>query len=332
MLDSLVELARDSSDAKRHQLVDHVTDLYSSRAHTRREEELTVYNGLLEGVYDRLSVQDRKTIAERLSSIDSTSPSLALKLATDDIEIARPILEKSYALKEPHLLEVASTMDQGHLQSLARRNYLSSRLTQKLVERGNREVKGTVAMNIGAELSPEDLERIIAELPKQMGDKIRHLRKSTDDLVKELYRDPSEAMVGDALPKRPRRMEPDQWIAGIRAGHVSLVKAVSQLAFEKNLLDITHLLAAALGMSQAQVAHYMTRYDATGTSVLCRAAGIPDSEYAAICKARCAHLKFPASTGNKWLTNYHVLSPEDAKRMTSLLKAKLRFTGTLQAA
>lgn len=324
MLDTLIELAKDSSSTKRHQLVDHVTELFVARAHKNRTEEIATFNELLEGVFDTLDDGDKQKISERLSTITATSANLAFKLAKEDLTIAQPFLERSQALKDAHLLEIASTQSQGHLLALSKRDYLDASVSKKLVERGGKEVRKSLASNLGADISPEDLEKVIRELPKQMGERIRHLRKSNEELIQDLFRDPAEIMAGDPLEKKEARIEVRQWIAGIRAGHVTLNKAISQLAFEKNLYDVTVLLGIASGLDHEHVINMMIRYDSTGIATLCRAVGIPDGEYALICKARCNHLKFPESTGSKWVTNYHVLDPAEAKRLLGLLKIKLQ--------
>jgi len=324
MLDALIELAKDSSATKRHQLVDHVTELFSSRAHKNRKEEIATFNEILEGVFDTLDAGDKQKISERLAYVKVTSANLAFKLAKEELAISKPFLERSQALHDTQLLQIASTESQGHLLALSKRENLDSRISKKLVERGSKEVKKSLAANLGADISPEDFEKIIQELPKQMGERIRHLRKSNEELIHDLFRDPEEIMAGEPLEKKEGRIDIRQWIAGIRQGHVTLNKAVSQLAFEKNLYDVTVLLAVASGLDHKHVANMMIRYDSTGIATLCRAVGIPDGEYALICKARCNHLKFPESTGSKWVTNYHVLDPKDAKRLLGLLKFKLQ--------
>ncbi|WP_417680176.1 DUF2336 domain-containing protein [Roseibium sp.] len=324
MLDTLIELAKDSSSTKRHQLVDHVTELFAARAHKNRAEEIATFNELLEGVFDTLDDSAKQKISERLSNVTATSANLAFKLAKEDLSIAQPFLERSQALKDAHLLEIASTQSQGHLLALSKREHLDAKVSKKLAERGSKEVRRSLASNLGADISPEDLEKVIKELPKQMGERIRHLRKSNEELIQDLFRDPAEIMAGDPLEKKETRIDVRQWIAGIREGHVTLNKAISQLAFEKNLYDITVLLGIASGLNHAHVVNMMIRYDSTGIATLCRAVGIPDGEYALICKARCNHLKFPESTGSKWVTNYHVLDPAEAKRLLGLLKIKLQ--------
>ena len=62
----------------------------------------------------------------------------------------------------------------------------------------------------------------------------------------------------------------------------------------------------------------------SGAGCSCRATGIGAMEFQAVCKERCKHLKFPESTGSKWLTNYHMLDDTDARRLLALMKIRLK--------
>ncbi len=324
MLDSLIERAKESSETQRHELVEHVTERFTARADCNRTEEIDAYNGILEGIYEGLPTEDRQKISDRLSDVEATSSELAGKVARDDLPIARKMLRESKSLKENQLLEMAEGQSQEHLLAMSERNHLSSRLTKKLLAKGSKKVRHSIALNLGAEITKEDFEKIVKELPKQMGDKVRHLRKSNEELLEDLFKDASEVMCGAPLEQRESRIPVKQWMLGIRSGHVTLAKAISQMAMEKNLYDITLLLGVVSGLEQKHVANLMIRFDASGIATLCRAVGVDDTTYSGICTARCHHLKFPPSTGNKWLTNYHVLDPLDAKRLLELMKVKLQ--------
>jgi hypothetical protein len=323
MLDTLIKMANDCSDEKRQSFAEQVSKHFADRAHLNRPEEIETFNNLLDGVYDGLGDNAKEALAEKLADVVETSPKLASKIARDLPRVARPMLERSHSLREKELMEIAETEGEEHLLAISKRNYLSAKLTRKLIAHGSKKVKQSVASNLGAEITAEEIEQIIKELPAKMGDKIRHLRKSTEDFVAEMFQDPDEVMTGEELEKRESRIDVRQWLTGIRQGHITLNKAVSQVAFEKNLYDVASILAVVSGLERKHVANFMIRYDSTCIAVLCRAVGIGDGEYSTVCKSRCAHLKFPASTGNKWLTNYHLLDPKDATRMLELFKAKV---------
>ncbi|MBO6757681.1 MAG: DUF2336 domain-containing protein [Roseibium sp.] len=332
MFDALIDLVKDSAPEKRRQLVDHVTDLFQSLEGKNRTEEIKLFNTMLERVYATLDRDTRQLISDRLASSRSTSSGLAGSMARDDLPVARAVLERSDALDQSDLLEIARTMGQEHLMALSKRDHLSADLTKVLLSRGDKDVQQAVASNLGAEITDTDFERIVKEMPKAFGDKIRHLRKSNQELVEDLFKSNGEIPAGSELDKKPAKIDAKTWLHGIKLGKATAGQAISQLAMAKNLFEVVRLLSVLAGLDQKYIHNLMIRFDATGIASVCRATGIDAAEYAAICKARCQHLRFPESTGNKWLTNYHMLDETDARRLMTLMKMQLRAQRTTEAA
>lgn len=333
MDESLLKLAKASSSETKHQLAEHMTGLLVSRGDdTPGSDESQLLNSMLEGVYGSLNDDARLKMSEQLADANATSSKLASAIANDKVEIARAVLERSNALSEADLLEVAKTCEDGHLAAMAKRDYVSKDVTKVLIKRGSAEVKRTIAANLGAEIEMPVFEELVKEMPKQLGERIRHLRKSNEELIEDLFKADGEIASGSELPKRPCKIPPKTWLAGIRSGKTTLNKAVYQMAIEHNLLDVAGLLSVFSGLSMKYVHNLMVRFDATGIASVCRATGIGAKEFQAICKERCKHLKFPESTGSKWLTNYHMLDETDAKRLLALMKMKLEMSQKAQAA
>ncbi|WP_299472077.1 DUF2336 domain-containing protein [uncultured Roseibium sp.] len=332
MSQSLLQLAKDSSSEKKHQLAEHVTGLLTSRSEEDSSRETDLLNNMLEGVYDSLAPEARQKMSEQLAEVKVTSSKLAATMASDELSIAHAILERSRSISEDTLIEIAQTKDQGHLLAMAKRDHISKKLSKRLIERGGKEVKQTLATNLGAELEMPVFEDLVKEMPKQLGDRMRHLRKSNEELIEDLFREDGEIASGAKLEKKPSKISPKAWLAGIRLGKTNLNKAVYQLCIEHNLLDIVGLLSVFSDLEMKYVHNLMVRFDATGIASVCRASGIGAREFQAICKERCKHLKFPESTGSKWLTNYHMLDDTDARRLIAVMKVKLESRPAPKAA
>ena len=332
MTDSLLQLAKDTTSEKKHELAEHVSGLLVARKDDSGSEEANLLNNMLEGVYDSLEHGARQQLSERLAEVQATSSTLAAAIASDDLPIAKPVLERSQSLSENSLRKIAQTSEQGHLLAMANRDHISKDVGAVLIKRGSKEVKHALAANLGAELDMQEFEVLVKDMPKQLGDRIRHLRKSNEELLEDLFRDDGEIAAGAELSKRPSKISPKAWLMGIKLGKTTLNKAIYQLALEHNLLDCVALLAFFSGLEIRYVHNLMVRFDATGIATVCRATGIDAVEFQAICKERCKHLKFPESTGSKWLTNYHMLDETDARRLLALMKIKLNSTTQEQAA
>jgi hypothetical protein len=324
MSDSLLKLARDSSSEKKHELAEHVTGLLVARADDPGSEETHLLNNMLEGVYDSLAHDAKRKMSERLAHVPSMSSKLAAAMAGDDLPVAQAVLERSKSLREEDLRKIAETKDQGYLLALAKRDHVSNDISNILIKRGSRDVKHTLAANLGAEITMPVFESLVKDMPKQLGDRIRHLRKSNEELLEDLFRDDGEVAAGAELLKKQSKISPKAWLMGIRLGKTTLNKAVYQLAQEHNLLDAVALLSFFSGLDMKYVHNLMVRFDSTGIATVCRATGIGAMEFQAVCKERCKHLKFPESTGSKWLTNYHMLDDTDARRLLALMKIRLK--------
>ncbi|MBO6892354.1 MAG: DUF2336 domain-containing protein [Roseibium sp.] len=332
MTNNLLQLAKDSTSEKKHELAEHVTDLLAARSDDSGSEETHLLNNMLEGVYDSLALDTRQKMSERLADVKSTSSKLAAAMANDELPVAKAVLERSESLEDKDLQRIAEIKEQGHLLAIANRDHVSNDLSKLLIKRGNKDVKQTIAANLGADIDEPEFEELVKEMPKQLGERIRHLRKSNEELIEDLFKDDGEIASGSELPKKPSKISPKAWLIGIRLKKTTLNKAVYQLAQEHNLLDAVTLLSFFSGLQSKYVHNLMVRFDSTGIATVCRATGIGAKEFQAICKERCKHLKFPESTGSKWLTNYHMLDETDARRLLSLMKIKLKTSAEEKAA
>ncbi|MEM9631392.1 MAG: DUF2336 domain-containing protein [Pseudomonadota bacterium] len=332
MTDALLQLAKDTTSKKKHELAEHVTGLLVARSEDSGSEETHLLNNMLEGVYGSLEKGARQQMSVRLAEVKATSTKLAAAMASDELPIAQPVLEHSSSLTDESLVKIAQTESQGHLLAMAKRDHVSKDVSEVLIKRGGKEVKHTLAANLGADMEMQEFETLVKDMPKQLGDRIRHLRKSNEELLEDLFRDDGEIASGSELARRPSKISPKAWLMGIRLGKTTLNKAIYHLALEHNLLDAVSLLAFFSGLESKYVHNLMVRFDATGIATVCRATGIEAVEFQAICKERCKHLKFPESTGSKWLTNYHMLDATDARRLLALMKAKLHSAKQEQAA
>jgi uncharacterized protein (DUF2336 family) len=352
MLDNLLSLAQESTPEKRHQLVEHVTNLFVKGADSYQVEEITVFNTVLQSMLPTMEPAQKKAIAAQLAPIDSTAPEIAYQLAREEIDIARPMLTSSEALRTEDILRLAKTMSQGHLLAISKRKHLEANITDVLLERGEKPVKQSVAENEGARISewgsrlllklaesdekvrdammerPDiteaDYNRLIGQMPEQQQAMIRKLRDDNEDLIRDLFHKASKVVASTKLERKATRINAKVTLKEIRAGQRTLGKAITQLALSNNLFDISFLLAEMAGLDRKYVTNVLVRYDSAGIAVLCRAMGVESADYAALCKARAMHNKQPQSTAENWAADYQSLSERDARRLLSYMKIRLQ--------
>ena len=102
----------------------------------------------------------RKTLSEQLCHCPHVPRDIILKLAKDEAEIAAPVLEYSYVLTEEDLMAIVhATREVTKLCAVARRDSISERLSEGLVETHNERVLHDLFKNKGASLSEHSLEK-----------------------------------------------------------------------------------------------------------------------------------------------------------------------------
>jgi uncharacterized protein (DUF2336 family) len=105
----------------------------------------------------------RRSLAETVAGSPNLPPGIAGRLARDDIEVARPVLERSPVLGEAELGEIVRTHAMQYALAVAGRESLSETLAEVLAETGHREVAHRLVGNTGAKLSVRTMKRIMED-------------------------------------------------------------------------------------------------------------------------------------------------------------------------
>lgn len=108
-----------------------------------------------------VAVQVRKALADSLKDSPDIPRKLAVALANDVAEVALPVIEFSALLSDADLLAVIARDDGALQQAVARRERLSSRLSDALVATENEDVVATLVANPGAKISERAMTRAL---------------------------------------------------------------------------------------------------------------------------------------------------------------------------
>jgi uncharacterized protein (DUF2336 family) len=119
---------------------------------------------LAEAVLELFARDAEKEVRQALAEATAGSPRLpheiALRLARDDVEVARPILTHSPVLTDEDLAEIVRTRSLQYALAVAGRERLSEWLSNVLADTDQVEVVVAVTGNAGAEISVDTLRRI----------------------------------------------------------------------------------------------------------------------------------------------------------------------------
>lgn len=137
----LYGLAKDKKPLARAELTTVVSDLLQMNL-SIRESEL-VADVLIELVR-QAEKELREALAERLSILDNVPLRLILKIANDDIEIARPVLKNSPVLGDLDLIYIIKSKSTEYWQAIATRSTLSDQVINILAD--TRDIDTAIAM------------------------------------------------------------------------------------------------------------------------------------------------------------------------------------------
>jgi uncharacterized protein (DUF2336 family) len=122
---------------------------------------------LADAILDLLVRDPEPKVRQALAAALATNPNLpttiASRLAHDEIEVARPILERSPVLSDDELSEIVRTHAMRYALAAAGRERLSEQLSELLAAGGEPAVVGRLVGNAGARLSAETLRRIAVD-------------------------------------------------------------------------------------------------------------------------------------------------------------------------
>jgi uncharacterized protein (DUF2336 family) len=142
------------SSERRAEIMRSVTDLFLSAPTQLTEEQVSLFDDVINRLIGRLESQALAELSARFASSSNAPPQVIHRLAShDSIDIAGPILADSNCLTDASLVAIAESKSQHHLSKIAERQQLSSKVTDVLVDRGNRDVVMKVAANSGARFS-----------------------------------------------------------------------------------------------------------------------------------------------------------------------------------
>lgn len=162
-LQELLMLAKTKSSDSRARLVENITDLFLSSEGRLSEHERALMSDILGKLVNQVETDIKKELSQSLAKSGVELPEIAKMLANDEIEIARPLLEKSALLKDPDLIEIIRMRTDEHRMAIAMREDVSESVSNALVEYGSEDVVETLLNNHDTQLSSRAMEYLVAE-------------------------------------------------------------------------------------------------------------------------------------------------------------------------
>lgn len=252
----------------------------------------------------------RAGLAEGVADSVRLPKDVAVRLATDAIEIAGPVLERSPVLDEDTLQEIVRTRSWQYALAVAGRSGLSERLAHALLDTRREEVAARLAANVKSELTRAVLERIAAEwrASREVQDRLAGRPALPYELVEKLVEAVGERLGWELV--RHRRISPEQASRIVLAlrEHVAIGMAARArdgsgllrhlrqrwlagelgpddvLAFlrDGDIASLEAAFAVATGLSVRRVRGILYGRDRRYFAAMCARAGLPPPHYLAL--------------------------------------------------
>ncbi len=338
-------LSNETSSEKRRDVLHRVTDLFFMTTEQQTPDDITTFGNVMERIAYELEVEARAELSERISEIDKAPRRLVCRLATDDIAVARPVLERSNVLTDDDLIQIAKTRGQTHLHAISKRPALTSPVTDVIVERGESPVLQEVTQNKGAEFSSTGLG-VLAEKARTDGKLLTALGSRGDlppDLMQEIkqrvaqkiksemaekYSESDMADLDSLVDESAANLDLDSFkksndeLKELAHQERLTEDDIVRLAKAKRLTETVHALSVLTGLDDRMISHCLLKAEIAALGIICKANGFKSPTYLTLIQTRIGNDGIEARDVARAMREYDTLSIGNAKRTLRFLKVR----------
>lgn len=153
-------LMSDNSSSARVDVMHKVTSRY--KAGEFNDYELAIAEQIFRLMMKDVEIEVRKAFAEQITNMDNAPRDVVMHLAQDVEEVALPVIEMSQVLSDADLVYLVNSSKQtSKLKAITRRNTVSERVSEALVETRYPDVVESLLSNPKAKLDTTSLTSII---------------------------------------------------------------------------------------------------------------------------------------------------------------------------
>ncbi len=146
---------------ERDQLFRNMAQLFSFVSDRCDDDQVAQYDEVLCQLAELVEVEARAHVAKLLAPLERAPGTVVVKLANDDIEVARPLLEFSNVLSDDDLIDIISSQSEEHRVAIAGRASVTERVGEAIVEHGDTQSVARLVRNTNADFDRATLERLV---------------------------------------------------------------------------------------------------------------------------------------------------------------------------
>jgi uncharacterized protein (DUF2336 family) len=357
----LVRLARDRSDAGRRAFADALSDVFLSNGGDLTNQERSMMYDILHRVVHDIEVSLRQEVSRHLADQVDLPHDLAKNLASDEIEVAYPILTLSKVLLDSDLVEIARNRTVEHQVAIAQRKEISEAVSDELVKMGNENVVCALLKNPNARITSATMEYLVEESRRVNSFQEPILRRSdlepalaermvmwVSAALRQYILDNfqvDETVIDDALeataleiiragPPEPEERKARRLAAVIEEeGEIDPDMMISVLRDGEMRLFVA-MFARYAGLSESLVMDILFQAGGEGLAVACRANGMGKAYfatiYALVRSTRAVEEKEFQREMRAALTLYERMDEDSAKKVISRWRRNVNYLAAIR--
>lgn len=192
----LLSLARDGAGQAHAELALVIEDLFENRASVLSDREKHLMFNIIKNLVHEVEVSVKKKLSEKLATQPDVPHDLVMQLASDEFDVAYPILTKSKAIRDEDLIEIIRLRTEEYHLAISLRDDLIENVTDVLVEVGSDDVVESLLNNKNAKISHATIEFLVEQSKRvdTFQEPLIHRQELTETLAKKMF-----TWVSDAL-------------------------------------------------------------------------------------------------------------------------------------
>jgi hypothetical protein len=156
----------DANHSEREQLFRNMAELFSYVSDRCDDDQVAQYDEVLCQLAEFVEIEARAHVAKILAKLDRAPGTVVVKLANDDIEVARPLLQFSNVLSDDDLIDIITHQSEQHREAIASRYAVADRVGEAIVDHGQTSSVVRLVRNANAQLNKGTLEKLVDRATK----------------------------------------------------------------------------------------------------------------------------------------------------------------------
>ena len=346
-LHALENLVTEQPGNGQREVLERVTDLFFATADQQEAADTELFGDAMEQLAYALESEVRGQLSKQMALVEKAPHKLVRRLADDEIDVAKPVLEGSSCLTDEDLIGIAKSKGQEHLKAISGRDTLSYSVTDVIVERGDDDVLADIASNKGAELSRSSLEhmsdratsnapllsalQVRSDLPSDIVDRVKQTvaKRLKDDLAEsnpELDTDKIDELIelNAATVETAPPSERDLAFERLRARKNISEEMLAGFARSRLVPETIHCLSVLAELDRRIASHCLLKADLAALAILSKSCSFQNATFAALIQIRTSEVPLTGKEIADAMRHYDTLKQANADEMISAVKE--RFT------